>query len=82
MPIIPITVSGTQRITPKGQLRSHAGRVKIRYGKPIPTRGVAIADRKLLEDARARRDRGGYDVAYQGSIVIDARDRADARASA
>jgi 1-acyl-sn-glycerol-3-phosphate acyltransferase len=53
VPIIPVTVSGSQRITPKGRLRVHAGRVKIVYGKPIPTRGVAIADRKLLA-ARVR----------------------------
>jgi len=82
VPIVPITVSGSQHITPKGSLRVHAGRVKIVYGKPIPTRGVAIADRKLLEaqvrDAIAR----GYDVAYQGSIVIEAESAADERASA
>jgi 1-acyl-sn-glycerol-3-phosphate acyltransferase len=82
VPIIPVTVSGSQHITPKGQLRVHAGRVKIVYGKPIPTRGVAIADRKLLaarvRDAIAR----GYDLAYQGSIVIEPENAAGERASA
>ncbi len=53
VPIVPITVSGSQLITPRGELRVRAGRVKIVYGKPIPTRGVAIADRKLLK-ARVR----------------------------
>jgi len=71
VPIVPVTVSGSQRITPKGELRVHPGRVKITYGRPIPTRGVAIAERKVLaarvRDAIAR----GYDVAYQGSIVIE-----------
>ena len=82
VPIIPVTVSGSQHITPKGPLRVQAGRVKIVYGKPIPTRGVAIADRKLLaarvRDAIAQ----GYDVAYQGSIVIEAENAAGERASA
>ena len=71
VPIIPVTVSGSQRVTPKGQIRVERGRVKIVYGKPIPTRGVTIDERKLLEarvrDAIAQ----GYDVAYQGPIVID-----------
>jgi 1-acyl-sn-glycerol-3-phosphate acyltransferase len=77
VPIIPVTVSGSQHITPKGELRVHPGRVKIAYGKPIPTRGVSIAERKLLaarvRDAIAR----GYDVAYQGSVVLEPTPSAD-----
>ena len=53
VPIVPVTVSGSQHITPKGELRVHSGRVKITYGKPIPTRGVSIAERKVLA-ARSR----------------------------
>ena len=82
VPIVPITVSGSQHITPKGVLRVHAGRVKIVYGKPIATRGVAIADRKLLEARVREAIARGYDVAYQGSIVIEAESVADERASA
>ena len=71
VPIIPVTVSGSQRITPKGELRVHSGRVKIVYGKPISTRGIPIAERKLLAARVRRAIARGYDVAYQGSIVIE-----------
>ena len=82
VPIVPVTVSGSQHITPKGELRVHSGRVKITYGKPIPTRGVSIAERKVLaarvRDAIAR----GYDVAYQGSVVLEPTPSADESALA
>jgi len=51
VPIVPVTVSGSQRITPKGDLRVHSGRVKIVYGKPIPTRGISIAERNCSQRA-------------------------------
>jgi 1-acyl-sn-glycerol-3-phosphate acyltransferase len=71
VPIVPVTVSGSQRITPKGELRVAPGTVKITYGKPIPTRGVTLDARKEL--ARRVRDAiaQGYDVAYQGAIVVE-----------
>jgi 1-acyl-sn-glycerol-3-phosphate acyltransferase len=71
VPIVPVTVSGSQRITPKGSLQVHSGTVKIAFGKPIPTRGVRIEERAALKarvrDAIAR----GYDVSYQGTPVIE-----------
>lgn len=71
VPIIPVTVSGSQRITPKGELRIHPGVVKIVYGKPIATRGLSIEQRKQLAD-RVRDAIGqGYDVAHQREIVIE-----------
>jgi 1-acyl-sn-glycerol-3-phosphate acyltransferase len=82
VPIVPITVSGSQRITPKGELLVHAGRVKITYGAPIPTRGVSIAERKILESRVRAAIAAGYDVAYQGPVVIEPAIVADERASA
>ncbi|RIL07752.1 MAG: 1-acyl-sn-glycerol-3-phosphate acyltransferase [Proteobacteria bacterium] len=71
VPIVPVTVSGSQRITPKGELRIHPGTVKIAYGKPIPTRGLAIEQRKQLA-ARVRESIAqGYDAAFQREIVIE-----------
>jgi 1-acyl-sn-glycerol-3-phosphate acyltransferase len=71
VPIVPVTVSGSQRITPKGQLVVHRGVVKITYGKPIPTRGVAPDARRELaarvRDAIVR----GYDPAFQGTVEIE-----------
>jgi len=76
VPIVPITVSGSQRITPKGELRVHRGVVKITYGKPIPTRGLSLDERKQLSDRVRDAIAQGYDVAYQGTIAIDRDDSA------
>jgi hypothetical protein len=51
--------------------------VKIVYGKPISTRGIPIAERKLLAARVRRAIARGYDVAYQGSIVIEPTPAAD-----
>jgi 1-acyl-sn-glycerol-3-phosphate acyltransferase len=71
VPIIPVTVSGSQRITPKGQLIVHRGVVKIVYGKPIPTRGLSLDGRKELAGRVREAIVRGYDVAFQGAIVVD-----------
>ena len=56
--------------------------MKITYGKPIPTRGVSIAERKALAARVRDAISSGYDVAYQGSIVIEPTPVADEAASA
>lgn len=71
VPIIPVTVSGSQRITPKGELRVHGGVVKIVYGKPIATRGVPLERRHELADRVREAIRSGYDIGYQGEVVVD-----------
>lgn len=78
VPIVPVTVSGSQRITPKRRLLVYPGTVKIVYGKPIPTRGVAIEARKALADRVRQAIARGYDVAFQGPVVIDPGDAAEA----
>ena len=70
VPIIPITVSGSQRITPKGSLAVRPGTVKIVFGKPIPTRGITTAERGQLKARVREAIAAGYDVAYQGTPVI------------
>ena len=50
VPIVPATVSGTLRITPRESLRVESGPVLIRYGKPIPTEGMTVEDRNRLKD--------------------------------
>jgi 1-acyl-sn-glycerol-3-phosphate acyltransferase len=71
VPIIPVTVSGSQRITPKGSLQVHPGVVKIAFGKPIPTRGVAMEDRGRLKARVRDAIAAGYDVSLQGPPVIE-----------
>lgn len=70
VPVIPITVSGSQRITPKGSLAVRPGTVKIVFGKPIPTRGITTAERGQLKARVREAIAAGYDVAYQGTPVI------------
>ena len=65
VPILPIAVSGTNQITPKGSLRIESGRVRIRYGKPIPTAGLDLEDRGRLKDEVRRAIEAGFDTALQ-----------------
>jgi 1-acyl-sn-glycerol-3-phosphate acyltransferase len=81
VPIVPVTVSGSQRITPKGELRVHPGAVRITYGKPIPTRGLVLDDRKQLAQRVREAIAAGYDVAYQGPVQIDPAEGDGARPS-
>jgi 1-acyl-sn-glycerol-3-phosphate acyltransferase len=71
VPIIPVTVSGSQRVTPKGSLVVHSGTVKIVYGKPIPTQDLALEERRLLKVRVREAIVQGYDVDLQGPPVID-----------
>jgi len=50
VPIVPVSVSGSRRITPKRSLRIESGRVRIRYGTPIPTQGLDIERRGWLKE--------------------------------
>ena len=65
VPIVPTTVSGSHRITPKRSLKIHSGPIKVHYGEPIPTAHLTIEDRHELK--RRVRDAllAGYDPAFQ-----------------
>lgn len=65
VPILPITVSGTNQITPKGSLRIESGRVRILYGIPIPTAGLDLDARGCLKDDVRRAISAGFDPALQ-----------------
>lgn len=71
VPIVPVTVSGSQRITPKGSLDVRAGTVKIVFGKPIPTRGVTVEQRNELKACVRAAIAAGYDVGLQGPPVLE-----------
>ena len=50
VPIIPVAMSGTNRVVPARVLTVSSGPVLMRIGKPIPTEGLTLEDRdKLLE---------------------------------
>ncbi len=65
VPIVPATISGTQRITPSDSLRVESGRIKIRYHTPIPTAGLERADRERLKQQVWEAIQAGFDPAFQ-----------------
>lgn len=69
VPISPITVSGSRQLTPKGSLRVESGRVLVRYGKPIETRGLGVADREALKRQVREAIAAGYDASLQGPLA-------------
>jgi 1-acyl-sn-glycerol-3-phosphate acyltransferase len=48
VPIVPISVSGTNKIMRRGDFRIHPGRVRITIHDPVPTAGCSIADRSKV----------------------------------
>jgi 1-acyl-sn-glycerol-3-phosphate acyltransferase len=53
-PIIPISVSGSHKIMPKGKFVMRPGRVRITFHEPIFTEGLAVEDRQaVIERVRA-----------------------------
>jgi 1-acyl-sn-glycerol-3-phosphate acyltransferase len=67
VPIVPISVSGSRRITPKRSLRIESGRVRIRYGTPIPTRGLDLEQRGRLKEQVRLAICAGFDPMLQGA---------------
>ncbi len=65
VPIIPITVSGSLELTPKGSLRIESGEIKIVYGKPISTKGMKRDDRHEVAAKVREAIEAGFDREYQ-----------------
>jgi 1-acyl-sn-glycerol-3-phosphate acyltransferase len=67
VPILPATVSGSFHLIPKRSLKINSGTIKVTYGLPIPTQGMAAEQRNelktLVREAIAR----GYDPAFQNA---------------
>ncbi len=66
VPIQPVSISGSRRITPRGSLRIESGEILIRYGKPIPTHDLAEDDRAALKQRVADAIEAGIDFSRQG----------------
>jgi 1-acyl-sn-glycerol-3-phosphate acyltransferase len=47
-PIVPISISGSSKIMPKGKFVIRPGRVRITFHEPVPTAGLTIEDRDVL----------------------------------
>lgn len=53
LPIIPVSVSGGQRIMPPGTSRVYPGKLKIVFGRPIPIKGEDRAEQaRLMKEVR------------------------------
>lgn len=65
VPVIPVTVSGSASLTPKRSLEVRSGTIKVVYGAPIPTAGLAARDREHLKQRVAEAIRAGYDPELQ-----------------
>ena len=65
IPIVPISISGSAQLAPKGEFMVKSGKIKITVGKPISTEGKDMSDRQLL--ATTTRD-----VVIKNLVVEDA----------
>lgn len=71
VPILPATVSGTLRLTPKNSLRVESGTMKVTYGKPIPTAHLEVEDRQALKQQVKEAIEAGFDWDYQDAPQDD-----------
>lgn len=67
VPVLPVSVSGSSHITPKGSLRIESGRIRVHYGKPIPTDKLDVEDRGQLKEQVREVILAGFDPEFQGA---------------
>ena len=61
VPVVPVSVSGSSRITPKHSLRIERGLIRVHYGKAIPTTGLDVEARSELKDRVREAILAGFD---------------------
>jgi 1-acyl-sn-glycerol-3-phosphate acyltransferase len=66
VPVVPVSVSGSRRITPKHSLRIERGVIRVHYGKPIATAGLGVEDRGALKQTVREAILAGFDPELQG----------------
>jgi 1-acyl-sn-glycerol-3-phosphate acyltransferase len=67
VPVIPVGLSGSRRVMPKGSWRIRPGPVQVRIGRPIPVAGLGEDDR----DALLGRTRAVVEALRKGEIEGD-----------
>lgn len=65
--VVPVSISGSRHITPRGSLRVEPGVIKVVYGEPIPTRGLTKANREELKERVRSAIESRLDPALQGA---------------
>ncbi len=48
LPVVPVAISGSERVLPKHSLIVLPGLIRVAFGEPIPTSGMSSADREQL----------------------------------
>jgi 1-acyl-sn-glycerol-3-phosphate acyltransferase len=66
-PIVPASVSGSMKVTPKRSLRVDPGLIKVRYGEPIPTSKLTLDDRHELKAQVRQAIADGMDLELQAA---------------
>jgi 1-acyl-sn-glycerol-3-phosphate acyltransferase len=69
VPVVPVTISGSHRITPKGSIRVMSRVMRIHYGPPISTEGLVSKDREALKGRVRAAIIEGFDPDYQGETL-------------
>jgi 1-acyl-sn-glycerol-3-phosphate acyltransferase len=72
VPVIPVSVSGSRRITPKRSLRIERGRIRVHYGKRIATADLSPPDRNRLKEHVREAIMAGFDPELRGLPVPSA----------
>ena len=58
LPIVPVGLDGPRRLLPKYSYLLRSGRVRVRFGEPVPTVGRSVtAKAELIDEVRAAVDR-------------------------
>jgi 1-acyl-sn-glycerol-3-phosphate acyltransferase len=65
VPVLPASISGSRRITPRESLRVESGRILVRYGKRIATAGIPLESREDLKERVRQAILDGFDPALQ-----------------
>ncbi len=47
-PVVPVGIAGTQALLPRGSIHIRPGKARLRIGKPVPTSGLTLHDRRRL----------------------------------
>jgi len=55
VPIVPVGISGTHQVLPKGRLLARPGRVVVRIGEPIDCSAYSVKDREALAETVRQR---------------------------
>jgi 1-acyl-sn-glycerol-3-phosphate acyltransferase len=59
LPLLPVSVSGTRKIVPKGKISLRAGRVKVHIHPLVATKNLTLGDRnKLVEKVQSIIEKG------------------------